>query len=229
MLNSVVEQGSDLVLKPLIADVTDRTFTPNFLFSASVDPKAAPVDGDSTEVRRFAQWARRFGGIPYSDRSLEVVLRGRDSSPVVIGDVRIRVLERTAPSGAWVNGWYGCGGALPVRLFKADLVPEPPLVRLYIDGVETERSAFQVSSSEVEVFDFEVTAGRELVSWVIEVRYTSDGRDGVLTITDEDGKPFQLAGGGDPLVFSVWGPTDPSKLTRDDDYRLRLRQENHLC
>ena len=45
-------------------------------------------------------------------------------------------------------------------------------------------TVFSITNTSVEVFDVDVSAGSDLVSWVFEVRYSAAGRDGVLTVDD---------------------------------------------
>ena len=47
----------------------------------------------------------------------------------------------------------------------------------------------QVNSTDHEVLDIFAHTAREEVQWVLEVSYTSAGKDGVLRI-DNHGKPF---------------------------------------
>jgi hypothetical protein len=64
------------------------------------------------------------------------------------------------------------------------------------------------------------------VSWVFEVRYSSAGRDGVITV-DDSGKPFRIAGGGHPSVFAA--SHDASTLIEDDAQRDALARGEPLC
>jgi hypothetical protein len=226
LVTRVVETGSDLVLEPLIVDITDQT-SHNFLFPSTAQPEDAPPLEQEPFAGQFQAWAERMGGIPYSDRSLQLTLRGRDAGPVVIRGIRVRAVERRKPVGDWVNAWDGCGAVLPVRVLTVDLGEEPPVQQLYVDEVEQNDAVFQVSATEVEVFDIELYAGDELVSWVIDVQYSSRGKDGTMSISDVGGKPFQLAGGGDPVVYSTIA--QPDQLQRDDEATAALKQEQILC
>jgi hypothetical protein len=175
----------------------------------------------------FRDWAVRAGGTPYYDRSLELTLRGRDAAPVVVSSVRVRVVGRAPLAGDWVNSWEGCGGEVPVRVLTVDLAEDPPGQTLLVDEVEKNDAVFQVSDTEVEVFRIDLTAGPGLVSWVIDMKYSSRGKDGVLTVMSVDGKPFQLAGGGSPVIYSTIAVGD--RLARDDDAASVLSREGVLC
>lgn len=227
VVNSAVETGRDVVLEPLAVDVIERTGSPNFFFPAVVDPGSAPISLESNGDDLFRDWAVRAGGIPYYDRSLELTLRGRDATPVVVSSVRVRVVARTPLAGEWVNSWEGCGAETPVRVLTVDLATDPPIEKLIVDEVEKNDAVFQVSETEIEVFRIDLTAGAGLVSWVIDVKYNSRGKDGVLTVTSSAGKPFQLAGGGSPVIYSTIVNGD--RLARDDDAAALLSSEGVLC
>jgi hypothetical protein len=156
-----------------------------------------------------------------------LVLRGRDPETVVVQEIRVKVVGRAdVPTGGWVNAWVGCGAAIPVRLLKVDFGMHPPRVDLFVDGAQSNGTVFSITDTSVEVFDVDVSAGSDMVSWVFEVRYSSAGREGVLTV-DDSGKPFRIAGGGNPSVFST--SSDPSRLAEDDTERDTLARDGTLC
>jgi hypothetical protein len=227
-VNLALESARDRLSEPLTVSLEDRTSSPNYLFPPTVEPRNAPVDVDHPNDAEFRRWAERNDGIPYSDRSLEMVLRGRDAEPVIINDIRAKVIERTAvPREFWLNSWEGCGGVLPVRLLEIDLSQDPPPVKVYIDGSEAEMPRFEVSASDIEVFQVDITGGASVTSWLLEIDYSAAGKNGVREIREADDNPLLLAGGGDPVVFSTF--SGMPGLTRDDATRESLREGNPLC
>lgn len=225
--NLALESAEERLTEPIAVDVRVTTSSPNFLFSTAVDPQDAPIDADVPTLDSFREWALAQPGIPYGDASFELILRGRDPDTVVVQEIRVRVVDRTAvPADSWVNAWDGCGAALPVRLLTVDLAAEPPRVDLFVDGRLSNGTVFGITRTEVEVFEVEVISGPAVVAYVFEVRYSSAGRDGVVTV-DDAGRPFRLAGGGSPAVFATVG--DPTRLTRDDDASEALSRGGPLC
>jgi hypothetical protein len=225
--NLALDTARDRLTEPLEADVRDTTSSPNDLFSTATRPQDAPIDPDDLSLDGFRDWAVEQHGIPYHDESLQLVLRGRDAETVVVQEIRVKVVERAAvPPGGWVNAWEGCGAAVPVRLLKVDFAEEPPHVDLFVDGVQSNDTVFATTDTAVEVFDVDVLAGSDVVSWVFEVRYSAAGRDGVLTV-DDSGQPFRITGGGSPSVFST--SSDPTTLTQDDVRRDALVSGQPLC
>ncbi|MGY1711697.1 hypothetical protein ACI8AC_19545 [Geodermatophilus sp. SYSU D00758] len=228
LVQSAFEAAQDRLLDPVVVQVEDRTGTPNHLFPVTVDPAGAPVDIDTVDTAEFERWATENGGIPYGDRSLELVLRGREAEPVVIDEIRVRVLETSpVPDGTWVNSWEGCGAAVPVRVLVVDLAGDPPSVEVYVDGVLEDSPVFRVSDSDVEVFHVEVVGGPGVVSWALEMSYSAAGEDGTVTVDEVDGRPLRLAHGGTPLVYSV--APGARGLVRADEVRDALLRGEPLC
>jgi hypothetical protein len=225
--NLALDTARDRLTEPLVVDVREADSGPNYLFGPTVDPADAPIDGSDLDSSGFRRWADARGGVPYHDTSYEFVFRGRDPEPVVIQDIGVKVLERSAlPAAPWVNSWEGCGAAIPVRLLTVSFAADAPQVDLFIDGVPNDGAVLRVSDSDVEVVQVDVTGGPAVVSWVFVVTYSSAGRDGTLEI-EKDGSPFRIAGGGDPEVFSTL--PDPNRLTRYDEGREGLRRGEPLC
>lgn len=228
--NSIVKVSKDAILQPLIVTVVDQTTSPNYLFPTTVSPATASTNIETDPGGGFFRaWAFNAGGIPYSNSSFQVTIRGRDPAPVVISGVHVRAVGRKpTPPGGWVNAWDGCGGVQPVRELTVDLAKDPPAQKLYVDGVEKDGAVFQVSDTNLEVFQVDLTAARELVAWVMDIQYSSAGKSGIMTIADVDGKPFQLASGGSPIVYSTI-QSDNGQLQRDDAATASLSSESDLC
>ena len=227
LTNLALSTAHDRLTEPLKVDVRDTTSSPNDLFSTGTSPQSAPIDPNDLNSDAFRAWAVEQHGIPYQDVSEQLILRGRDPETVVVQAIRVKIVARAAvPTGGWVNAWDGCGAAIPARLLEVDFGRQPPRVDLLVDGVKSNGTVFSITNTSVEVFDVDVSAGSDLVSWVFEVRYSAAGRDGVVTV-DDAGKPFRIAGGGNPSVFST--SSDPRTLTRDDPLRDAVAHGQPLC
>ncbi len=229
VFNALVDTGRDILFVPLSVNVTDRTPNLKFLFPNSVDPRDAPLTSYGAEGPGFQSWADQAGGVLFLNQEIGLVIRGTEAAPVVITDISVRVLRhRPTPSG-WVNLWE-CGGRLAVREFKLDLREHEPRVRLFEHGRPQGDATFTVSSSDIEAFRLKVRARDGVVSWVLDIDYTSDGKDGTYTVKAPDGGPFEIAGGGDPLAFAV-GETREGKvrLLRSPEARRMLRNGFPFC
>jgi len=197
------ESGKDLVLSPLLVTVHEREgVTPNFLFPASVNPHETP--GRITAIEDLVQWAHDSDAVPYGETLLRVIIQGRDAAPVVITDLKIRLLTREPLDDGWVTMWE-CPQPTDVRVreFRGDLDEPDPRVWLFDPRQPKRRTVFKVSSSEPEVFDIQVTAGTGILQWVLDIAYSTEGRTGVYTIKATDGGPFVTAGGGDASVYAL--------------------------
>ena len=209
-LNSV----HDRLTEPLKVDVRDTTSSPNDLFSTG-DASAGRPDRPERPARRTRSGAGPPGStaIPYGDVSQQLILRGRDPQTVVVQEIRVKVVDRApTPSGRLGErlGRLRCGPPGPAgrgRLRRGAATGGSDRRRRQSNG-----TVFSITDTSVEVFDVDVYAGSDLVSWVFEVRYSSAGRDGVVTV-DDNGKPFRVAGGG-ARRSSRRGP-DPTRLTED--------------
>lgn len=176
---------------PLDFDVVlDRTETPNYVFASSVDPASVPVATLEND-RDFRQWADSHGGVLADLETVRIILRGREQAVVHVDSINIKVVGRTTPRSGWYNGWDGCGGVAAPRILAVDFDQQPPRTQWLIEGENADAPSFTVSSTEEEVIDIEATSLRDEVQWVVEVRYSALGKDGVVQI-DNAGKPFVI-------------------------------------
>ncbi|MFH8366885.1 helix-turn-helix domain-containing protein [Streptomyces sp. NPDC018031] len=152
-----------------------------------------PVEQDA------APWAAAHGAVHGGTTNVEVTVKGRSSSAVVLQDLHVRVVERRAPlpwsSFAMENG---CGGALTPSAFAVNLDADRPLARP-TDGFDGEhtvpavRLPYRVSDSDPEVLLVNArTAGCDC-DWYLELDWTSGDRSGTVRI-DDNGRPFRTSG-----------------------------------
>jgi hypothetical protein len=226
----ILKTGGEVVTNraPLDYDlVLARDATPNYVFPASLDPSSVPLDRLQGTVTNFSQWALEHGGVIAGDQAVRVVLRGRESSPVIVNGLAARILSTQQPRSGWFNAWDGCGAAVDTREIHVDLSRSPPSTTWYDEnGREMRPLTLQVTSTDHEVIDVFAHTTREEVQWVLEVSYTSAGKDGVLRI-DNRGKPFVVTALGNAVGYQYYdGPTG---LERSPDLDRQAQRGEPMC
>lgn len=158
---------------------------------AQVPPPPAPQDAGT--------WAATQNAVHGGDTIVQISVQGRSSTAVVLEDLRVRVVGRTAPApGVAYSMADGCGGGLTPRYFDVDLDKDRPIARPVAgegpDGqtVSTMRLPYRVSSTDPEVL--RVNAGTEGCDcrWYIELDWSSQGRSGTVRV-DDHGRPFRTS------------------------------------
>lgn len=180
--------------------ITGRTSMANYVFGDSVRPDDfLDVSYDTSEDLDI--WVRDHGGVLAEEETIRVVLWGRDATVTHIEDVRIKVIGRADPRSGWYNANEGCGAAVQPRKVEVDLDANPPKHSWIVKGETAEQPSFTVTESDQETFDITVQTLRYEVKWVVEVRYRSPERDGVLQI-DNRGKPFVTTSVGRAIAYT---------------------------
>jgi hypothetical protein len=226
----ILKSGGEVVTNraPLDYDlVLARDSTPNYVFPASSDPSSVPLETLQGTTTNFSQWALRHDGVIARDQTVRVVLRGRESSPVIVNGLAARILSTKAPRPGWFNAWDGCGAAVDTREIHVDLSRNPPSTTWYDkDGNEMSPLTLQVSSTDHEVIDIFAHTAREEVQWVLEVSYTSAGKDGVLPI-DNHGKPFVVTALANAVGYQY--SDGPTGLERSPDLDRQAQRGETVC
>ena len=226
----ILKSGGEVVTNraPLDYDVAPgREGTPNFVFPTSSEPSSVPLDILEGSPMNFASWARRQGGVRTQEDAFRIVLRGREESPVIVNGLTAHVLSTRTPRSGWFNGWDGCGAAVDTRQVHFELERKPPSATWYDkNGEEIDPLTLQVSATEHEVIDVFAYTFREEVEWVLEVSYTSAGKDGILRI-DDHGKPFVLTALGNAVGYLYAG--GPAGLERDPELDRPAREGELVC
>ncbi|MEU5609948.1 helix-turn-helix transcriptional regulator [Streptomyces sparsogenes] len=152
-----------------------------------------PVEQDA------AAWASAHGAVHGGTTNVEVTVKGRSESAVVLQDLHVRVVGRRAPlpwsSFAMENG---CGGSLTPRAFSVDLDADRPLP-IPTDGsdagepIPAVRFPYRVSATDPEVLLVNARTSGCDCSWYLELDWTSGDREGTIRI-DEHGAPFRTSG-----------------------------------
>lgn len=160
-----------------------------FVFSEPVEDIApAPPEWEAER----SEWAYSLGAIDASYTEVQIIIQGRDTSPVILQDLRVNVLERREPMvGNLVSGIGG--DALDIRFATFNLDSSPPTRTLgsgFIEGEGDWAFPLRVSGTEAEVLHLFVDTTTCDCSWVAELRYVHDGEQRRLTI-DDGGEPFR--------------------------------------
>ncbi|WP_261992212.1 transcriptional regulator [Streptomyces sp. MS191] len=155
-----------------------------------VPPPPAPQDARG--------WARALGGVDGGHMQLQLTVTGKTAEAVVLNALHVRVVERSAPLDRAVYAMGdGCGGGITPQTFDIDLDASRPFAQPVAgrdgDGVVPAKDfPYKVSTSDPEVFNLDLHTESHVVSWYLEVDWSSGDRHGTLYVKD-DGKPFRTS------------------------------------
>jgi hypothetical protein len=197
-LPGILKSGGNLITSqiPLEYKVTLAAWDPKYLFLNSVSPKMVPSTilqaalDNPESVLAFKSWAEHHGGIMIAPQ-IQLVLRARDASPIIINDLAVQVTRQYPATAGWFNSWYGCGGVVDVRSVEFNLDKRPfGVTWLNPPGTSIKPPVLSVTDTDSEVIDVEVYTAEPIVfDWVINISYSAAGRQGTLRI-DNNGNPF---------------------------------------
>ncbi|MEW2253857.1 helix-turn-helix transcriptional regulator [Streptomyces sp. NPDC047869] len=157
-------------------------------------------------------WVTALGGVAGGQQMLALTVQGTGSATVVLEDLHVRVVEKSAPL-AW-NDFamgVGCGGGVGTAAFGTDLDAGRPALT---PKAGQRDFPYKVSESDPEVFYVFADARAHNVSWYLELDWSSGARHGTVRV-DDNGKPFRTSGNvgrpaySHPLGSSEWGPSQP--------------------
>ncbi|MDH6438934.1 hypothetical protein M2158_007475 [Streptomyces sp. SAI-144] len=159
-----------------------------------IDKPPAQVPPPPT-AQDAANWAGTLGAIHGRQTMVQISVQGRNSTAVVLEDLRVRVVSRGTPAKGNAYAMdQGCGGALTPRYFSVDLDKDRPIAHSQSgnDGenvIPAVRMPYRVSSEDPEVLL--VTAETEGCDcgWYLELDWSSQGRTGTVRV-DDSGRPF---------------------------------------
>lgn len=148
------------------------------------------------ELQAFSDWAYENGGIVAGSQTIEIIVRGSSSTPVILRDLRI-VATRSDPLEGTIVLDLGAGGLVHPRYAAIDLDASPPVIdklSLNDDPQQTDGWDFPLSVSvdDPEVFMLDAFTERHYVEWRAQFFYEIGGRLEMLTI-DDNGEPFRLS------------------------------------
>ncbi|MER7788902.1 helix-turn-helix transcriptional regulator [Streptomyces sp. NPDC097640] len=151
-----------------------------------------PVEQDA------AAWASAHGAVHGGTTNVEVTVKGRSESAVVLQDLHVRVVGRRTPlpwSSFAMNN--GCGGSLTPRVFSVNLDAARPLA-VPTDGndagepIPAVRFPYRVSDTDPEVLLINARTSGCDCDWYLELEWTSGDREGRIRI-DDHGAPFRTS------------------------------------
>lgn len=168
-----------------------------------------PFFSESPPPVSRAEWANKLRGGDANETWVQVTILGRSRKPVILQNMRIKVLERRPPpKGIHVIARGGEG--VFVRWLSVNLDTTPPVItaskddRFEVEGDPKDAKPvtfpFRVSDTQPEVF-YVVAETRQCdCTWVIELYWVANGREGTSMI-DDNGKPFRTIASRNSKVY----------------------------
>lgn len=152
-------------------------------------PSRLPADIQSDESLRA--WLRSTNAVDLGVTTVELTIRGRSGTAVVLQGIRVKVVgpRRKPIVGAEVTN--GCGSALPLRLYQADLDAAQPVAKPVDNHVVP--FPYRVTHGDPEVILVSAETRACDCSWVLELVYV-DGDQEKVKVIDNHGKPFRTTG-----------------------------------
>ncbi|MFE4675106.1 helix-turn-helix domain-containing protein [Streptomyces sp. NPDC056723] len=153
-------------------------------------------------------WVGAIGAVASGEQFIKLTVQGTGSDTVVLQDLDVRVMKSGA-SLAWndYSMGVGCGGGVGTKSFGVDLdAPRP--VSVPRNGQRD--FPYKVSESDPEVFYIKANTKAHDVSWVLELKWSSGTRHGVLKV-DDQGRAFRTSadvgrpGYDYPIGAGSWG------------------------
>ncbi|MFG2660327.1 helix-turn-helix domain-containing protein [Streptomyces sp. NPDC048425] len=153
-------------------------------------------------------WVGAIGAVASGEQFIKLTVQGTGSDTVVLEDMDVRVMKSGAPL-AWndYSMGVGCGGNVETKSFGVDLdAPRP--VSAPKNGQRD--FPYKVSESDPEVFYIKANTKAHDVSWVLELKWSSGSRHGVLKV-DDQGRAFRTSadvgrpGYDYPIGAGSWG------------------------
>jgi hypothetical protein len=186
------------------------SFIPEFIITRPAAQVSAPPNGEEPAGRW--SWAHRLGGIDAYQTLIRVKISGADRTPVIVDNLRVKVVRRGPALAAPLFSYLGLGSGQGVRYFEVDLDRRAPVTR-YVGGSgpgakKHDPFPLRVTHSDVEVIDLLADTLRCDCEWVAKLDWESGTRAGELTI-DDHGKPFHTAApaenaAGDAADLRYW-------------------------
>jgi hypothetical protein len=127
----------------------------------------------------------RVEDVPASGHTVQLVVTGALSAPVVLTDLRVEVISRLERTGTLSRH----AGEVPRRHFDVLLDARPPRVRAIADS----DFPYEVKLRESEAFNLKVTTESGDVQWVLWLDWRSGSRSGSVKV-DLGGHAFRCAG-----------------------------------
>jgi hypothetical protein len=209
-LPGILRSGGSLIVKraPIYYSESVLPGTPNYVFPISYPPSKVPVSllhniFERQGINAFADWAGRHGGIVVAPE-VQLILRARDSSPVIINNISVQIIRQKTAKGGWFNAWDGCGGVVDVRTLTVNLDKRPFSV-IWSDRSSSriKPPTLEVTDTDNEVIDVQVYSTRpKIIYWVIQISYSAASSSGMMRI-DNHGAPFAVTSLRNSVAYTV--------------------------
>ena len=209
-LPGILRSGGSLIIRraPIYYSETVLPVTPNYVFPVTFPPAKVPVPllhkvFERQGLSAFADWAERHGGVIVAPE-VQLILRARDSSPVIISNISVQIISQAPAKGGWFDAWDGCGGVVDVRTVTVNLDKHPFAVTW------SDRSSgrikpptLEVTDTDNEVIDVQVyTVRPEIIHWVIQISYSAADSSGIMRV-DNHGVPFVVTSLRNSVAYTV--------------------------
>lgn len=176
------------------------------------DPERVPPPPTEPDARG---WMTALGGVTGGQQMLALTVQGTGKATVVLEDLHVRVVEKSAPL-AWndFTMGVGCGGGVETAAFDVDLDAGRPAVS---PRTGQRDFPYKVSESDPEVFYIFADARAHYVSWYLELEWSSGDRQGTIRV-DDNGNPFRTSGNvGRPTYDYPLGASEWSRNEYEPD------------
>jgi hypothetical protein len=160
-------------------------------------PHGVRVTSSPSGCEDLEPWLRRVGGLDAGSTRLRVVVQGQSSTPVLLSNLRVNVLNASPPPTG-TSLYCGPQGIAEISPIFIDLDRRPVSVR---SGSGARPFGFTVGQGEIETFDIEASTDRSHVTWTMTLELIVDGHKSEMQI-DDHGHPFQTTVA--PARRSVW-------------------------
>ena len=145
---------------------------------------------------RTVDWLRARHAIERDHTTVELTIRGRSGTAVVLTAMRVRIVRRNAPlQGTEFS--FPCGGTVPVRVYQANLDENAPVARAANGSTKAKPFPYQVTQSDPEVFRVTAVTAKCDCQWRLELAYV-DGEKAHVKVVDDHGQPFRTTADPNP-------------------------------
>jgi hypothetical protein len=192
--------GADMRDPIRIVDLSDP-FTPGFSYDTAW-VASMPLEADHVAAAKssddMTQLMKSNGGVPLGRASMGVIFRGVLNDPVVITQIKARIMDTVAAPSGTIIGPPAVGGPGAKYVLTFDLDEIDPVARIPgLPGEPGKRFSdgnyFQVDKGETYVFAlYGLARSKHAYRWVIDMDFLVDSRHRTLTLGQDE--PFVVSG-----------------------------------
>lgn len=165
-------------------------YPPSYVIPRPVDQIPPPPD-EFEESTEWRQWLDSLDAIDADETVIQITVMGSSATPVILTNLRVRVIERRPPFTG-THYTHPGGGPLGERYLEVNLDATPPvIIASEVEfGDRPVNFPYKVSATEPEVFLIYAHTERCDCTWVVELYWTAGDERG-STIINDNGKPFR--------------------------------------